>query len=112
MAPMKAYLILCAAGSLAAQSSPARGSLVLDGDVGDTRAIDSAFVSLAGGSGSRIVVIPTASIPDPTPPAMTAHLASRMKGTFDVSTLTILHTVNRADADSDSFIEPLRTATP
>ncbi len=57
------------AGSAQGQASsthgPARGSLVLQGGVGLNRAIASAFVALAGGPASHIVVIPTASVGAP-----------------------------------------------
>jgi hypothetical protein len=48
-------------------------------------AIDSAFVALAGGPASHIVVIPTASVGDAGPPGMAATLARRMKESFGVA---------------------------
>ena len=111
-------LIACAALSVAAQSSstrgPARGSLLLEGGVGGNSAIDSAFVRLAGGPQSHIVVIPTASLPDTLPsemlPEVMAFLERRMKERFGVSAVTVLHTHDRARSDSDVFIAPLRRA--
>lgn len=103
------------AGSLRAQASlthgPARGSLLLQGGVGLNHAIDSAFVALAGGPASHIVVIPTASVGDAGPPGMAASLARRMKESFGVATVTVLHSLDRATSDSDRFVEPLRSAT-
>ena len=108
-------VIACVGGALAAQTSPtagpSRGSLVLQGGVGWNRAIDSAFVALAGGPTSQIVVIPTASVGDAGPPGMSAFLARRTKETLGVSAVTVLHTLDRATADSDSFVEPLRKAS-
>lgn len=75
------------------------------------RTIDSAFVALAGGPTSQIVVIPTASVDDAGPPGMTTSLARRMKESLGVGGVTVLHTIDRANSDSDSFVEPLRKAT-
>jgi hypothetical protein len=47
---------------------PSCGSLVLQGGVGPSPAVKSAFVSLAGGAPSHVVVIPTASVGDAGPP--------------------------------------------
>src|SRR5512145_1778581 len=85
--------IACAGLSAAAQPSstrgPARGSLLLQGGVGPNAAIDAAFVTLAGGPQSHIVLIPTASLPDTMPtemlPEVMAFLERRMKERFGVS---------------------------
>ena len=90
---------------------PARGSLVLQGGVGLNRTIASAFVARAGGPESHIVLIPTASVGDAGPPGMATFLSSRVKENFGVATVTVLHTLNRTESDSDSFVEPLRKAT-
>jgi cyanophycinase len=108
-------LIACTVSSLTAQPSrtagPTRGSLVLQGGVGFSHAIDSAFVALAGGPASQIVVIPTASVDDAGPPGMSTSLARRMKESLGVGGVTVLHTIDRANSDSDAFVEPLRKAT-
>jgi cyanophycinase len=114
--PMLVPLLLVASvGWSGAQSvsthGPARGSLVLQGGVGLNRAIAAAFVARAGGPESHIVVIPTASVGDAGPPGMATFLASRMKESFGVAAVSVLHTINRADAEADSFVEPLRKAT-
>jgi cyanophycinase len=108
-------LVACAAGSLAAQSpathGPARGHLVLDGGGRFNPAIESAFVALAGGPTSHIVVIPTAGGPDTLLPEQAAHIQRRMKEDLGVSTVTVLHTRDRAVAEADSFVAPLRKAS-
>jgi len=117
-------VVLIAGASLAltAQSSstsstrgPARGSLVLQGGVGPNPAIDAAFRALAGGPGSHIVLMPTASLPDTMPPEMmpdvVVFLARRFKERFGVSAVTVLHGHDRVRSDTDSFVEPLRRAT-
>jgi cyanophycinase len=90
---------------------PARGTLVLQGGIGWNQAIVSTFVALAGGPGSHIVVIPTASVGDAGPPGMKTTLARRVKDSLGVAEVTVVHTTDRAEADSDSFIEPLRRST-
>src|SRR5262249_6703137 len=113
--PTLALLLLASFGPFGAQAvsthGPARGSLVLQGGVGLNRAIASAFVARAGGPESHIVVIPTASVGDAVPPRMAPSLARRMKESWGVAAVTVLHTIDRADADADRFIEPLRRGT-
>jgi cyanophycinase len=102
---------------LAAQSQsrgPARGSLVLAGGIEPNPAIDSAFRALAGGPSAQIVLIPTASLPDTMPsemlPEVKVFLERRINERFGVSAVTMLHTYDRARADTDSFVAPLRRA--
>jgi cyanophycinase len=112
---MLVLLLLASVGLLGAQSAsthgPARGSLILQGGVGLNRAIADAFVARAGGPESHIVVIPTASVGDAGPPGMAVTLARRMKESLGVAEVTVVHTIDRAEADSERFVEPLRKAT-
>jgi cyanophycinase len=112
---MLVLLLLASLGSLRAQTAsthgPDRGSLILQGGVGLNRAIATAFVARAGGPESHIVVIPTAGVGDAGPPGMATFLASRIKESFGVAAVTVLHTIDRADADAESFVEPLLNAT-
>jgi cyanophycinase len=113
--PILVLLFLASFGPLGAQpvftQGPARGSLVLQGGVGLNRAIASAFVARAGGADSHIVLIPTASVGDAGPSGMATFLARRIKENFGVAAVSVLHTLDRAEADSDSFVDPLRKAT-
>lgn len=90
---------------------PVGGSLVLLGGNPPSPAINSAFATLAGGASSHIVVIPTASIGDDGPPGWVPWLMRRMRETFGVAEVTVLHSLDRVTADSDRFVEPLRNAT-
>lgn len=114
-AAMLVLLFVVSAGPLGSQSlsthGPSRGSLVLQGGVGFNRAIISAFVARAGGPDSHCVVIPTASVGDAGPPGMSVMLARRMKDSFGVAAFAVVHTIARAEADSDSFVEPIHNAT-
>lgn len=89
----------------------AHGSLVLQGGIGSIPAISSAFVALAGGAAAHIIVIPTASVGDAGPPGMAEHLARRMNENFGVAEVVVVHTIDRAEADTDRFVEPLRRAS-
>jgi cyanophycinase len=42
---------------------------------------------------------------------MMTSLARRMKAALGVGGVTVLHTIDRANSDSDAFVEPLRKAT-
>lgn len=109
------FLLTPGVGSPGGQPSsthgPARGALVLQGGVGLNPAINSAFVALAGGPASHVVVIPTASVFDAGPPGMATNLARRIKESFGVGAVTVLHSLDRVTSDSDSFVDPLRKAT-
>lgn len=109
------FLLASGVGTLEGQPSsthgPAHGALVLQGGVGLNSAINSTFVTLAGGPTSHIVVIPTASVFDAGPPGMATSLARRIKESFGVGAVTVLHSLDRATSESDRFVEPLRKAT-
>ena len=98
-------------GQARSTHGPTRGSLVLEGGIGATPAVVSAFLALAGGPGSHIVVVPTASLGDAGPPGMATSLARRMKESLGAAAVTVVHTNDRAESDTDSFIEPFRSAT-
>jgi cyanophycinase len=128
---LPAVAVLPLAGSLVAavSSGPPRGTLVLDG--GGCEAAQERFVSLAGGPERSFVFIPTGASalrldglstgePRPeavyTPPetstrdAQTEKLAEWAARSLGVRRVTVLHTRNRKEADSEAFVAPLRTA--
>jgi cyanophycinase len=104
-------------------SGPERGTLIVDGG-GTTALVKDRFVAMAGGKQARIVVIPTGASamrfgaqntvlnPDwprdrPEWPAYEADL----KSWLGVDNVVVLHTRDRALADSAAFTMPLRNAT-
>jgi cyanophycinase len=104
-------------------SGPARGTLILDGG-GAGNAVRDRFVALAGGASATIVAIPTGAsslrfgeaktILDPDWPRERAEwkaYADYLEKWLGVSRITILHTRDRAVADSEAFVAPLRAAT-
>jgi cyanophycinase len=98
--------------ALAAQTRPVvkgpeHGTLVIVGGGKVVPAITERFFELAGGKDAPVVVIPTAGGAETYPPDW-----SGLKGfkDFGATHLTILHTTDRAVADSEAFVKPLLTA--
>jgi len=90
---------------------PEKGSLVI---VGGNAALGpevfERFVELAGGPTANIVIIPTASGATNFGPAYQSR-AFRSFQKYDAQHLTILHTYDRAEADTDEFVEAIHNAT-
>ncbi len=83
------------------------GALVVVGGGEIGPAIVARFVELAGGKDAEIVAIPTAhDVPDAG-----ERLAKSLRETFGFERITILHTKDRAEADSEEFVAPLQSAT-
>jgi cyanophycinase len=83
------------------------GWLVIHGGGDLSNEAKERFVALAGGPGAKFVMIPTAM------PGSPADLESRELGfakSFGLRNVTVLHTRDRARANSDEFVEPLRHA--
>ncbi len=83
------------------------GALVVVGGGEIGPAIVKRFVELAGGKDAEIVAIPTAH----DVPGAGERLAKSLRETFGFERITILHTKDRAEADSEDFVAPLRSAT-
>ncbi len=99
---------LCLASIVRAQEhGPAHGSLVISGGAEQTTEIYKRFIELAGGPDSLILVVPTsggAAKYDDSCDCLDWLKRSGAKN------LRILHTTNRAVANSAAFVEPLRIA--
>jgi len=108
-----------------ATTGPERGTLILDGggaegvvrgamrhDTATKRStVIDKFVQLAGGSGARIVVIPSAWDDEHSTPEMLEQLRVTVREIMGVDRVTMLHTRDRKQADSPEFVVPLRLAT-
>jgi cyanophycinase len=117
------FATICAIRVLAqapATAGPKRGTLVLEG--GGTRvgvvsgpvkrsAVLQKFVQLAGGSGARIVIIPTGGTDDVLTPERLGQVPVRAQEIMGVDHVTVMHTRDRKQADSPEFVAPLRQAT-
>lgn len=89
---------------------PVKGTLLITGGI--TQAPDfERFIAMAGGKDARIVVIPTASITKPEDAAAVAKHCHSNSPLFDNVKCTVLHTTDRAVANSPEFVAPLKDAT-
>lgn len=100
--------VLAAAVSVAAQQvGPANGTLLLVGGNLQDPAIVGRFVELAGGPEAPLVLVPTAGGAASYDQSWRGAEAFRRAG---AARLTVLHTTDRATADTAAFVEPLRRA--
>jgi cyanophycinase len=99
---------------------PKPGSLMLHGGGRVTLEAFDSFVNLAGGPTAKIVVIPSAgyrAADFETPERFTAALNrnfkiwTRLPSLGKATSVELLHTEDPRDADDESFIRPLTTAT-
>jgi cyanophycinase len=90
------------------RAGPQNGTLFIAGGGPLDADLLARFVQLAGGADARIVIIPTAGTEDTfsdTWPGL------RIFESAGAGSVTVLHTRDRGVADSDAFVEPLRSAT-
>ena len=102
-------LALPAADGVAQQPrswGPAAGTLIVIGGGAPGADIRSAAARSAGGAGANWVVIPTAAEDDEIEGLRHANFAAYLGQPFSV-----LHTRDRAQADSEAFVAPLKAAT-
>ncbi len=102
-----APLVLSHALVTAQDVGPARGSLVIVGGAMKDAAIMARFIELAGGPGAPIVIIPTAGAADDYDGDYPGTLRWRALG---IESITVVHTRDRVEADSEAFVEPIRKA--
>ncbi len=110
-----ALALLGAAGSAEAQQQqpapsqvgPANGSLVVVGGAMRSPEIYERFIRLAGGPDAHIVLVPTAGGAEEYDDFFGGMNAWREAGARN---LTLLHTTDPAVADTEAFVEPLKTA--
>jgi len=88
-------------------TGPKKGALVVVGGGKLGESIINRFIELAGGPGAPIVVIPTAAGAESYDENSGGARAFRDAGATNV---TVLHTNNRAEANSEGFVQPLREA--
>ena len=88
-------------------TGPENGSLVIVGGGRMPDSIIEKFMELAGGLDARIVVIPTASGSQNITENSGGARALRE---FGATNVTVLHTYDKNEADTEEFIAPLKTA--
>ena len=85
---------------------PKAGTLLVDGGGENSESIKR-FVALAGGSDCPVVLIPTASESEQVDVKRQQQTFSRR---FGFKNVTVLHTRDRAEADKEEFVAPLKAA--
>ncbi len=100
-------IALVTTGIPAQEVGPPNGALVIVGGAMRDQAIVERFLNLAGGPDAPIVVIPTAGGGDEYDQYWGGLRQFKAAGATD---LTVLHTTDRAVANSDEFIAPLKNA--
>ena len=86
---------------------PGKGALVVVGGGAIGPEIYARFIELAGGRDAPIVVVPTAGSDSVYPPNWAGIRGFQLAGARNV---TVLHTLDRKEADTEKFTEPLRRA--
>jgi cyanophycinase len=101
--------LLFATASVSGQTvGPEKGTLVIVGGAMQDPAIVKRFIELAGGPDAPIVIVPTAGEADEDYGQYWSGLRQwRENG---ATRLTVLHTRDRAVADSEAFVQPIREA--
>ena len=95
-------------GAVAQQVGPKQGSLVIVGGGMRDQAILETFLDLAGGPDAPIVVIPTAGGNEDYDQDWRGLRQFRAAG---ATNLTVLHTNDRDEADTEEFVQPIREAS-
>jgi len=102
-----ALFVLLASPASAQEIGPARGALVIVGGGMRDEAIVERFLELAGGRDAPIVVIPTAGGGDDYDQYWSGLRSFKEAG---ATKLTVVHTNDRQEADSEAFVRPIREA--
>lgn len=89
---------------------PEKGSLlIIGGNVGTTPSIWNKFVELAGGKANAKIVVITAAAGDSA--AYRFQDVEQIKKITGIKNVSLLHTNNLSEANSEKFIAPLKQAT-
>jgi cyanophycinase len=88
---------------------PEKGTLIIIGGGTVTPEIWNKFVELAGGKEKAKLVVVTAAAGDSA--ALSLSAVESLKKNTGVTKVTLLHTKNLKEANSEAFIAPLREAT-
>jgi cyanophycinase len=91
----------------AVSTGPKSGSLVIVGGGRIPKAISERFIALAGGPDANIVYIPTAADDQ----ALNRQTGDESPRLFGLKNVTVLHTRDPKDANTEKFASPLRKAT-
>ncbi|MDX2034026.1 MAG: cyanophycinase [Blastocatellia bacterium] len=93
--------------AVAPSVGPKKGALVIVGGGRIPPAIAEKFIALAGGPNANVVHIPTAAEDQ----ALSRRDDADSPKLFGLKNVTVLHTRNRSEADTERFAAPIRKAT-
>lgn len=99
--------VLLAVWARGEEVGPERGALVIVGGAMQDTAIMERFIDLAGGKTAPIVIIPTAGGGEGYDDY---YRGARRWREMGVESVTVVHTKDRTEADSEAFVEPIRNA--
>jgi cyanophycinase len=108
-----ALIILVAASptSVALETTgPETGTLVIVGGGDRENIVFKHFVELAGGKDANIVFVPTASSSNPDYEYMQDRSAAFARKKLGMTNVTVVHTHDPAEADTEEFVRPIRQA--
>jgi len=89
---------------------PEKGSLIIiGGNVGSTASVWNKFTELAGGKDKAVIVVVTTGAGDSA--KYDQKDVETVKKQTGIKNVTLLHTSNLNEANSEKFIEPLKKAT-
>jgi len=89
---------------------PEKGALlIIGGNVQSTESIWNKFTALAGGKDKAVIVVITAAIGDSA--AFDQQDIDDIKKQTGIKNVTLLHTSNLTEANSEKFVAPLKQAT-
>ncbi|MFT4557638.1 MAG: cyanophycinase [Porticoccaceae bacterium] len=91
-------------------TGPEKGALVIVGGGDRDSAMFRHFVKLAGGKDAKLVVIPTASSVDPEFDYAGHRSAKYAREELAMTNVTVVHSHDRATADTADFVAPIREA--
>ena len=89
---------------------PKQGTLVIVGGADRDHRIFRHFVQLAGGTNARVVIIPTGLSSKRGYPYQDSKAAVFARNELKMPHLTVVHTHDRAEADTETFVRPIREA--
>ncbi len=87
---------------------PEKGSLLIAGGGKLSQDIWDKFIELAGGKSAKIIVIPTAIGENAVASGESTVKQLQLMG---IQNVIVLHTINKEEADKESFVKPLLDAT-
>lgn len=90
---------------------PENGSLIIVGGGKIPAEVWAKFIELAGGEGANIVVIPTALGDSSIKMSKGFSSEKELLEKFGVAKVTVLHTIDPKEANTEAFVAPLKKAT-